>query len=617
MGGGFPSIPCEIVPRQILPQPDTHAAPQPVGHPQGLNVQGLKAFAVKPESLSKNDASVPSQSMPQSVPTAASMSDVLAKPVKTAPQVIQLPVVPGKAASTWEVYFAQRDELSKRHQKNLMPSDGDIVKTVLALREEKKFDQIEGLIEAALRHGQCHPWMFEILAISIKAQGRPNQDEDVERALMSAADFVQNTADLMYLGVFLEQEGYDRRALQIFQQVSKLEPLWPEPYMHGMKLAKKMDNDLDGLQWSTVGILSQAWPADQAAIEESANRIAQATLASLRKTGRNAEADAFQKNLDAANQRDCAVRIQWTGDADVDVMIQEPAGTVCSLRNNRTSSGGMLIGDIAGADGNALDGHSVVYTCPKAFSGNYQVLIRRVWGKLTADKVTVAVATHSGTPQSQSYTYQPDMRDGEFLIKFDLNDGRRTEPIRDRLVANAAVAQVNLHHQILAQQLAAMNDPNANAALAAQQNAVNAASQAASQNAANNANNPFPVGFPVPLRSAVGYSPIIITLPEGTNYAATAVVSADRRYVRITCVPYFSAVSQVHTFSISSGVTQNTGGGTGGQGFSGGGNGFGAVGGGGNAANPGGGAGGVGGAGGGAGGGAAGGAGAGNGGGVN
>ena len=123
----------------------------------------------------------------------------------------------------------------------------------------------------------------------------------MEQALMSAADFVQNTADLMYLGGFLAQEGYDRRALQIFEQVSKLEPLWPEPYMHGMKLAKKLD-DLDGLQWSTVGILSQAWPTDQAVIEESANRVAKATLASLRSTSRNAEADAFQKQMDAANQ---------------------------------------------------------------------------------------------------------------------------------------------------------------------------------------------------------------------------------------------------------------------------------------------------------------------------
>jgi hypothetical protein len=53
------------------------------------------------------------------------------------------------------------------------------------------------------------------------------------------------------------------------------------------------------------------------------------------------------------------------------------------------------------------------------------------------------------------------------------------------------------------------------------------------------------------------------------------VVSADRRYVRITCYPLFSRISDVHTFSMDSGATQQTGVGTpggigtGGAGFSG------------------------------------------------
>ena len=55
---------------------------------------------------------------------------------------------------------------------------------------------------------------------------------------------------------------------------------------------------------------------------------------------------------------------------------------------------------------------------------------------------------------------------------------------------------------------------------------------------------------------------------------ATGVVSADRRYVRITCQPLFSAVTNVHTFTIggsNSGMTTQTPGvGTGGSGYSGG-----------------------------------------------
>jgi hypothetical protein len=51
----------------------------------------------------------------------------------------------------------------------------------------------------------------------------------------------------------------------------------------------------------------------------------------------------------------------------------------------------------------------------------------------------------------------------------------------------------------------------------------------------------------------VGYQPVITTLPEGVNMFARAVVSADRRYVRITCTPLFSGVGNVTTFNFQTG----------------------------------------------------------------
>ena len=114
----------------------------------------------------------------------------------------------------------------------------------------KKHEEIIALIEAALRHDQAQPWMYEILALSMKAAGRPQ--EEIDRAIMSAAEFTQNSADLMYLGAYLVQANMDRRALQIFRQVAQAEPLWPEPLYHGMVAARKL-NDLPGLEWSTGG----------------------------------------------------------------------------------------------------------------------------------------------------------------------------------------------------------------------------------------------------------------------------------------------------------------------------------------------------------------------------
>jgi len=270
--------------------------------------------------------------------------------------------------------------------------------------------------------------------------------------------------------------------------------------------------------------------------------------------------------------RDVIVKVKWTGDADIDVMIKEPAGTVCSLRNQRTTSGGLMIGDLPdSASKEHVEGHMAVYTCPKAFSGNYQVLIRRVFGKVPTGNVNVEVSTQYNTNQEKTLTQKIPVKDGEALVKFDVTEGRRKESLRDAQVVNAAVAALGQkqvqHEAMLAQQLAAANDPQQAAALAAvQQAGANAsAAQAQQQNS-----NLFPAPWANGLHSGVGYAPVIITLPEGTNYMAFGVVSADRRYVRITCVPYFSQVSDVHTFSIGSGATTNTPGiGTGGQGYSG------------------------------------------------
>ncbi len=389
---------------------------------------------------------------------------------------------------------------------------------------------------------------------------------------MSALEFTQNSIDLMILGGYLVQAKMDRQALQIFHQVSQIEPFCLEPYYLGMIAARKLD-DLPGLEWSTSGIIGQAWLPAQAKYWDEAMRVAKAKLAALRDSKRNEEADHFEAAINEALFRDCVVRVQWTGDADIDVMVKEPGGTTCSLRNPRTTGGGMLVGDLASPDGKeSIEGHTAVYSCPKGISGEYQVLIRRVFGNVPTGHVKVIADLHYNAPQSRETVWeQIPVKEGESLVKFTLENGRRKESIHEAQLANAAVAAVGIRQQqaVLAQQLAALNDPQQAQALAvAQQNAASVASAAS---AAQQQINPQAF-WPNSLRGAVGYQPVIIVLPEGTNFGATGVVSADRRYVRITCVPVFSAISQVHTFNIDTGATNNTPGiGTGGGGFSGGG----------------------------------------------
>ncbi|MEQ8786936.1 MAG: hypothetical protein RIC55_11580 [Pirellulaceae bacterium] len=57
-------------------------------------------------------------------------------------------------------------------------------------------------------------------------------------------------------------------------------------------------------------------------------------------------------------------------------------------------------------------------------------------------------------------------------------------------------------------------------------------------------------------RGVVGYRPIITTLPQGASLSAGAVVSPDRRYVRINATPFFSSIGPVRTFNMYNGQTR-------------------------------------------------------------
>ena len=230
----------------------------------------------------------------------------------------------------------------------------------------------------------------------------------------------------------------------------------------------------------------------------------------------------------------------------------------------------MLVGDLSSENKASIEGHVAVYACPKAYSGNYQLLLRRVFGKLTTGQVSVELITHYGTSKATTLEKKIPLNNSEALVKFDVADGRRKDSIEEQQVFNAAlaaVAQVNLsrHPEILAQQVAAVNDPQAAAALGAAQQSSAAAAAGQTQQI-----NPlaFPsAGWGNGLHSEVGYQPVIVTLPTGTNMKATGVVSADRRYVRVTCEPVFSAISNVQTFSFAGGAGGAAGGVGGGGGI--------------------------------------------------
>ena len=454
--------------------------------------------------------------------------------------------------AVWEQYFSKNE-----------PQPTAVRDAVRRLMNEQKFDHVVALIHAALRHRQSQSWMYEALALALDAAGRPKAE--IERAVMSAVDFAATPADLLYVGKYLAQLGLHARALQVYRQAAALDPIRPEPYLLALQSAHTL-GDLDGLKWVSVGILSQAWPKEQTDIWRAGVGVAEEVLARLRAEKRTKEADAFRALLDEAVARDCVAIVTWTGEGDIDLVIEEPSGTMCSLRTPRTTAGGILLGDAITQTGrDSYGGHSEVYVCPKGFDGKYRMLVRRVWGNVVAGKVNVEVMTHYRTGSASDVRQNIRLDKDKALVLFELKDGRRKEPLRDQQVANAAAGQLALNQQILSQQLDASLDPLALVALAA----ARAANGSYSTGGTGGNGVDALAAAPFLRGGAVGYQPVIETLPEGASLHVQAVISADRRYVRVTSMPFFSGVSSVSTFNMATGANGSTSNGTGNTGYSG------------------------------------------------
>jgi general secretion pathway protein D len=58
---------------------------------------------------------------------------------------------------------------------------------------------------------------------------------------------------------------------------------------------------------------------------------------------------------------------------------------------------------------------------------------------------------------------------------------------------------------------------------------------------------------------AAAQMPVIVVLNEGTSMSVQAVVSADRRFVRLTMVPFFSQIGQVDEFTFTGSTTTDSG----------------------------------------------------------
>jgi len=403
----------------------------------------------------------------------------------------------------WEKYFAS----GKVQPETLRQLVAD-------LSAAHQVNEVVALLEQAIIHGYAQPWMYEVLALSLEIAGRPRVE--IERVLLSSQDLTPPDAEsLLFLAAYLARFERFPQAIQCCRLAADLESTRPEPYAAALRYARRIQDD-ETTAWSALQVLKTAWAPDQQALRIEAKQGIDDVQAHWKQAGQLWKSAALQAALQASEHRDLQLRLDWTGAGDLDLEITEPSGTVCSRTNVYSTGGGIYRHDGSGP----LAARSFdEYVCPIAWTGEYRVRILHSWGNIVGKRATLTVTRAAGTAAAVTDVLPVQISAAGTEVRITLPDGRRDTATVARPKTPVAAA-ARLPRTTILQQLQA------------------------------GGGQPFNVGAtPVAGGGAVGYQPVIQFINEGVMMSTQAVISGDRRYVRITTSPVFSNITDVFTFS--------------------------------------------------------------------
>src|SRR5436305_14642912 len=107
-------------------------------------------------------------------------------------------------------------------------------------------------------------------------------------------------------------------------------------------------------------------------------------LATHQKDNRGDDAAKLKAALGQLKERDLVVILTWqpgvSGDADLEFELKEPTGSVCSSQHRQSPGGGTLTGL------NLSSLRKATYTAADAFSGEYEITVKRRLGPPAAGK---------------------------------------------------------------------------------------------------------------------------------------------------------------------------------------------------------------------------------------
>src|SRR5262249_42817898 len=250
---------------------------------------------------------------------------------------------------------------------------------------------------------------------------------------------------------------------------------------------------------------------------------------------RNADAERLHSTAGRSKERDLVIQLLWQGDADLDLKVKEPIGTKCSALQRYTPGGGILLGDMVAENFNES------YVAAQAFSGEYEITVERVWGRPQGSKATLVITQHHGTPE-QSEERLTVVFDRDFTTKISLTNGRRgslasvpATPFRRPQARPELTGSVNVREKLRA--LAEGNsDGDADKGMRGGLTGVVAPPEL--ERYADTGKRAGRVAYQTKVPSVVA---------NGADLSAQAIVSSDRRELRLSLSPVSQTVNRLQS----------------------------------------------------------------------
>jgi tetratricopeptide (TPR) repeat protein len=406
---------------------------------------------------------------------------------------------------------------------------GIIIATADYLVDAGRFDHAAEFLKANLRQGiLVKPWVYEALAVALKeSKASP---EEVERAETSEADLVpQDAQGFLRAALALAEHKNYERALGFCRQAAALEPNVPYAYEQALSYAAQL-KDTEAMEWASGNLMKRDWPVNNQDLQNKAKDKLASLAKSLDSDNNKPAAEKLRSAMAKLRERDLVIRLTWQGEADLDLKVQEPNGSVCSWLNRQTVGGGVLIGDTLGEVG------TETYVAAQAFPGAYKVTVEQVWGRPLGGKAKVEVIRHQGTAKETIEATTVSFSNTNTLT-VRLDDGRRTEaaavPPPSAVQKPAPVIESNDRDRVWAQ-LRALSEPSENGTgLRGDIGAAGSQSARETVRATDGGRG-----------EQMAYQTRVQPFVSGSvNLTAQATISSDRRYVRLSVAPMFTGVT--------------------------------------------------------------------------